>query len=167
MFIVCFTGVHLDTVILFLDTILYFLVLLPLFFFSSWSYLSFFAHTAKQYHAFLASDSVIKQIPRLLGPGLNKAGKFPSPVSHQKSLEDQVREGDSKSHLVYSRCAFMDSLSLQQAFLKENTHLLDIDKQCLSCGFVIYMCMIYVLYYILLLFVIYIVLCTWFLLGVP
>jgi large subunit ribosomal protein L10Ae len=31
---------------------------------------------SKQYHAFLASESVIKQIPRLLGPGLNKAGKF-------------------------------------------------------------------------------------------
>ncbi|CAN6884154.1 unnamed protein product [Brassica oleracea] len=33
---------------------------------------------AKKYHAFLASESVIKQIPRLLGPGLNKAGKFPT-----------------------------------------------------------------------------------------
>lgn len=32
---------------------------------------------AKKYHAFLASEAVIKQIPRLLGPGLNKAGKFP------------------------------------------------------------------------------------------
>lgn len=31
---------------------------------------------AKKYHAFLASESVIKQIPRLLGPGLNKAGKW-------------------------------------------------------------------------------------------
>ena len=31
---------------------------------------------AKQYHAFLASESVIKQIPHLLGPGLNKAGKY-------------------------------------------------------------------------------------------
>lgn len=30
---------------------------------------------AKKYHAFLASESVIKLIPRLLGPGLNKAGK--------------------------------------------------------------------------------------------
>jgi len=29
---------------------------------------------AKKYHAFLASEAVIKQIPRLLGPGLNKAG---------------------------------------------------------------------------------------------
>jgi len=37
---------------------------------------------AKQYHAFVASESIIKQIPRLLGPGLNKAGKFPTLVSH-------------------------------------------------------------------------------------
>ena len=28
---------------------------------------------AKGYDAFLASDTLIKQIPRLLGPGLNKA----------------------------------------------------------------------------------------------
>ncbi|CAJ0559715.1 unnamed protein product, partial [Mesorhabditis spiculigera] len=32
---------------------------------------------AKGYSAFLASESLIKQIPRILGPGLNKAGKFP------------------------------------------------------------------------------------------
>ncbi|KAK6231827.1 hypothetical protein SCA6_001900 [Theobroma cacao] len=31
---------------------------------------------AKKYHAFLASEAVIKQIPRLLGPGLNKAGNM-------------------------------------------------------------------------------------------
>merc|ERR1712221_4645 len=31
---------------------------------------------AKKYDAFLASEALIKQIPRLLGPGLNKAGKF-------------------------------------------------------------------------------------------
>merc|ERR1712071_520550 len=30
---------------------------------------------AKKYDAFLASDALIRQIPRLLGPGLNKAGK--------------------------------------------------------------------------------------------
>jgi len=33
---------------------------------------------AKSYDAFIASDTLIKQIPRLLGPGLNKAGKFPT-----------------------------------------------------------------------------------------
>lgn len=31
---------------------------------------------AKRYDFFLASDNMIKQIPRLLGPGLTKAGKF-------------------------------------------------------------------------------------------
>merc|ERR1711893_579059 len=37
---------------------------------------------AKRYDAFLASDSLIKQIPRILGPGLNKAGKFPTMITH-------------------------------------------------------------------------------------
>jgi large subunit ribosomal protein L10Ae len=37
---------------------------------------------AKKYDAFLASDTLIKQIPRLLGPGLTKAGKFPTLVSY-------------------------------------------------------------------------------------
>lgn len=39
---------------------------------------------AAKYDGFLASDSVIRRIPRLLGPGLNKAGKFPT----------LLREGD-------------------------------------------------------------------------
>jgi large subunit ribosomal protein L10Ae len=45
---------------------------------------------SKKYHFFVASDSIIKQIPRLLGPGLNKAGKFPTLVSHTGPLRDQV-----------------------------------------------------------------------------
>ena len=32
---------------------------------------------AKKYDAFLASESLIKQIPRILGPGLNNAGQVP------------------------------------------------------------------------------------------
>merc|ERR1712130_589854 len=36
--------------------------------------------------AFLCSDTLIKQIPRLLGPGLNKAGKFPSLITHTDDL---------------------------------------------------------------------------------
>merc|ERR1712225_171189 len=36
---------------------------------------------AKKHDAFLASEALIKQIPRLLGPGLSKAGKFPTPIS--------------------------------------------------------------------------------------
>ena len=47
---------------------------------------------AKKYDAFLASEPLIKQIPRLLGPGLSKAGKFPTPVSHNESLEEKCQE---------------------------------------------------------------------------
>merc|ERR1712211_42357 len=42
---------------------------------------------AAKYDAFMASDTLIKQIPRLLGPGLNKAGKFPTLVTHSDNLE--------------------------------------------------------------------------------
>merc|ERR1712029_1108800 len=45
---------------------------------------------AKKYDAFLASESLIKQIPRLLGPGLNKAGKFPSLLTHGDDIEAKV-----------------------------------------------------------------------------
>lgn len=47
---------------------------------------------AKKYAAFLASDTVIKQIPRLLGPGLNKAGKFPTLITHSDNLDAKVTE---------------------------------------------------------------------------
>jgi len=47
---------------------------------------------AKKYAAFLASESVIKQIPRLLGPGLNKAGKFPTLITHSDNMEAKVNE---------------------------------------------------------------------------
>merc|ERR1719391_394691 len=45
---------------------------------------------AKKYDAFLASESLIKQIPRLLGPGLNKAGKFPALLTHNDNIEAKV-----------------------------------------------------------------------------
>jgi len=47
---------------------------------------------ARKYDAFIASDSLIKQIPRLLGPGLSKAGKFPTPISHAEDLAVKVTE---------------------------------------------------------------------------
>ncbi|XP_003743341.1 60S ribosomal protein L10a-2 [Galendromus occidentalis] len=47
---------------------------------------------AKSYDAFLASESLIKQIPRLLGPGLNKAGKFPTLLSHNESMTAKADE---------------------------------------------------------------------------
>jgi len=40
----------------------------------------------------LASEALIKQIPRLLGPGLSKAGKFPTPISHAEDLSNKLTE---------------------------------------------------------------------------
>ena len=67
---------------------------------------------ARKYDAFLASEALIKQIPRLLGPGLSKgtfsrslpefsarakltsplAGKFPTPISHAEDMQAKVTD---------------------------------------------------------------------------
>merc|ERR1712026_238447 len=47
---------------------------------------------SKSYDAFLCSDTLIKQIPRLLGPGLNKAGKFPTMITHVDDLDAKVND---------------------------------------------------------------------------
>jgi len=61
---------------------------------------------AQKYHAFLASESLIKQIPRLLGPGLNKAGKFPGLITHQETMDNKINEVKStiKFQLKKSLC---------------------------------------------------------------
>lgn len=43
-----------------------------------------------KYHVVLASDNIIRQIPRLMGPSLARAGKFPSVLSHNESLEQRA-----------------------------------------------------------------------------
>ena len=45
---------------------------------------------AKKYDNFLASASLIKQIPRILGPGLTKAGKFPTLLDENENVQDKV-----------------------------------------------------------------------------
>lgn len=45
---------------------------------------------AKKYDNFLASNSLIKQIPRILGPGLTKAGKFPAVLDETDDLKDKI-----------------------------------------------------------------------------
>ena len=47
---------------------------------------------AKKYDAFLASESLIKQIPWILGPGLSKSGKFPSLLTHNENIVAKVDE---------------------------------------------------------------------------
>jgi large subunit ribosomal protein L10Ae len=45
---------------------------------------------AASHGAFLASSSLIRKIPRLLGPGLNKAGKFPTVISSNETMQANV-----------------------------------------------------------------------------
>merc|ERR1712194_124029 len=47
---------------------------------------------ALQFDGFLASQVLVPQIPRLLGPGLNKAGKFPTMIQASDDLEKKVTE---------------------------------------------------------------------------
>merc|ERR1712021_19831 len=47
---------------------------------------------AKKYDFFMASDNMIKQIPRLLGPGLTKAGKFPTLLSSSDDMQGKINE---------------------------------------------------------------------------
>merc|ERR1712241_1643984 len=54
---------------------------------------------AKKYDGFLASETLIRQIPRVLGPGLNKAGKFPAPIARGDSLTGRVE--DSKCTIKF------------------------------------------------------------------
>ena len=80
---------------------------------------------AKKYDAFLASDSLIKQIPRILGPGLNKAGKFPTPISHAESMTGKVEETKAtiKFQMKKVRISFND---FQLSWFIS----LDIDSMC-------------------------------------
>jgi len=45
---------------------------------------------ANQYDAFLASATLIRMIPRLVGPGLNKAGKFPSLLGANEDILEKI-----------------------------------------------------------------------------
>jgi large subunit ribosomal protein L10Ae len=45
---------------------------------------------ANKYDAFLASDVLIKQIPRILGPGLTRANKFPTSLADNDVLQEKM-----------------------------------------------------------------------------
>eukprot|EP00092_Neocalanus_flemingeri_P074194 GFUD01091693.1.p1 GENE.GFUD01091693.1~~GFUD01091693.1.p1 ORF type:complete len:218 (+),score=52.75 GFUD01091693.1:177-830(+) len=82
---------------------------------------------AKKYDAFLASDTLIKQIPRLLGPGLNKAGKFPSLVTHSDNLESKIL--DLKSTIKFQMkkvlclSVAVGNVDMNEEDLVQNVHL--------------------------------------------
>ncbi|KAF2077566.1 hypothetical protein CYY_001107 [Polysphondylium violaceum] len=47
---------------------------------------------SKKYDAFLASESILRQVPKLLGPGLNKVGKFPTLLTHAEDMATKINE---------------------------------------------------------------------------
>merc|ERR1712117_798975 len=72
---------------------------------------------AKRYSAFVATDSVIRQIPRLLGPGLNKAGKFPTQVTHNDQLVVRVNEVKSTIKFQMENKQLYENITLAVNFL--------------------------------------------------
>merc|ERR1712214_9798 len=82
---------------------------------------------AKKYDAFLASESLIKQIPRLLGPGLNKAGKFPTLLTHGDNMEDKVNDLKSTIKFQMKKVLCLNvavgNVSMSEDELVYNIHL--------------------------------------------
>ena len=80
---------------------------------------------AQKYDGFLASQVLIPQIPRLLGPGLNKAGKFPTVIHHTDNLEGKISEMRSnvKFQLKKVLClgVAIGNVEMDEAALRQNS----------------------------------------------
>jgi len=78
-----------------------------------------------QYDAFLCSESIIKNVPRLVGPHMNRAGKFPTAVSVADDLKEKVTELQStvkfqlKKVLCLGTCVGHAEMTEEQ--LRQNT----------------------------------------------
>merc|ERR1712061_326280 len=82
---------------------------------------------AKSYDAFLCSDTLIKQIPRLLGPGLNKVGKFPSLITHTDDIEAKVLDLKSTIKFQMKKVLCLNvavgNVEMTEEELAQNVHL--------------------------------------------
>eukprot|EP01120_Amphizonella_sp_Union-15-10_P008611 TRINITY_DN312_c0_g1_i1.p1 TRINITY_DN312_c0_g1~~TRINITY_DN312_c0_g1_i1.p1 ORF type:complete len:219 (+),score=49.47 TRINITY_DN312_c0_g1_i1:98-754(+) len=47
---------------------------------------------AHQYNSLLASSQLVRQIPKILGPTLNKMNKFPAPIGHDEPLAVKISD---------------------------------------------------------------------------
>ncbi len=61
---------------------------------------------AKKYSVLIATDTLIKKIPVVLGPWLNRIGKFPIVVTKASSLNSQIEDvrGSCKFQLKKAVC---------------------------------------------------------------
>merc|ERR1712106_70748 len=82
---------------------------------------------AKSYDAFLCSDTLIKQISRLLGPGLNKAGKFPTLITHTDDIEAKVVDLKSTIKFQMKKVLCLNvavgHVNMNEEELAQNVHL--------------------------------------------
>jgi len=47
---------------------------------------------AKKYYLLLATDNLVKKVPVVLGPILNRINRFPQPVSHNEPIEKKIND---------------------------------------------------------------------------
>lgn len=47
---------------------------------------------AQGWDAFLASDTLVKQVPRIMGPTLNKMGRFPIPINKAEDMHAKMED---------------------------------------------------------------------------
>ena len=80
-----------------------------------------------QYDAFLASDSIIKTLPRLVGPHMNRANKFPAAVSAADDLLDKVAEVRSTVKFQLKKVLCMGCcvghVKMNEEQLRQNTNM--------------------------------------------
>lgn len=75
---------------------------------------------ARKYDAFLASHTLIKAIPRLLGPGLNRANKFPAVINAGDDLQDKVDETRSQVKFALKKVLCLSAAVAHVGMSKEN-----------------------------------------------
>lgn len=82
---------------------------------------------AKKYDFFLASDNMIKQIPRLLGPGLTKAGKFPTLLAAGDDMQEKIDEIKSTIKFQMKKVMCLNvaigNVTMEKKKLVDNTQL--------------------------------------------
>jgi len=80
---------------------------------------------AKKYDNFLASATLIKQIPRILGPGLTKAGKFPALLDDNDNLQEKVAATKATIKFQMKKVMCM-SLAVANVTMEKNEIVLNV-----------------------------------------
>ena len=88
---------------------------------------------AKKYDNFLASGTLIKQIPRILGPGLTKAGKFPTLLDDNDNVQEKIDTVKATIKFQMKKVMCM-SLAVANVTMTSNEIALNVQ---LACNFLV------------------------------